>query len=288
MKINEIHLGDCLELMHQIPDHSIDMVLADLPYGTTACAWDSIIDLDLLWGHYKRVIKPRGAIVLTASQPFTTDLINSARDWFRYCWYWYKNIPSGFVFAKQQPLRSIEEVCIFYQDQPVYNRQPTISRIKDRLRITGASNGRKVPSKKDGHKYANTNYPSVFGEHIAPYNVLEIPCVPRATGTIHETQKPVSLFTYLIRTYTNPGDLVLDNAAGSGTTAIAAIDTGRNWLLIEKDPEYYQVAKNRITERLKQPFLPGLGGTAHNQQLYPNCYPSSPEQLSLIDGEEAD
>ena len=262
MKINEIHLGDCLELMWQIPDHSIDMVLCDLPYGTTACAWDSIIDLDLLWEHYKRVIKPGGAIVLTGSQPFTTALINAGGlDWFKYEWIWDKVRPSGMQIAKVRPMQRHENIVVFCKNSPIYN--PVMVNRKVETTSWAVKSSDASPLKyNDGKKRKYT--------HFYPQSIQAIP-KPNPMEYIHPTQKPVALFAYLINTYTNPGDLVLDNAAGSGTTAIAAIDTGRNWLLIEKDPEYYQVAKDRINKRLQQPFLPGTV-TAHNKPFKPNYY----------------
>jgi len=278
LKTNEIHHGDCLELMYQISDHSIDMVLADLPYGTTACAWDSIIPLEPLWEHYKRIIKPRGAIVLTASQPFTSALVMSNLEWFKWEDIWHKTQSVGHLNAHIMPLRQHESILIFGKGKVIYNPQFS-DKPKYNIRpLTGKT--------KNGNVYGLHdlgNHRSKPADVSYPRSVISFPNVNGNERAGHDTQKPVALFAYLIRTYTNPGDLVLDNAAGSGTTAIAAIDTGRNWLLIEKDPEYYQIAKDRITERLKQPFLPGLDGTAHNKALQPNGYPASQQPLFADD-----
>ena len=242
---NEFWNGDCLELMHNIPDGSVDMILCDLPYGTTACSWDSVIPFDELWAHYRRLIKPNGAIVLTASQPFTTALIASNMKEFKYCWYWNKNRPTGFANAKKQPLRKVEEVIVFYKNLPTYNPQGIVysPKVMKNSRSTGGRTvqgdhlgNNKGSMRKPGNEYVQeyTNYPS---------QVLEI---KSDRWAFHPTQKPVALFEYLIKTYTNPGGLVLDNCAGSGTTAIACINTGRNYICIEKDEEYYKKAIERV------------------------------------------
>lgn len=244
-KRNEIIEGDCLEVMQDIPDGSIDMILCDLPYGTTACAWDAVIPFGPLWKQYKRVIKERGAVVLTGSQPFTTDLIMSNRKWFKYAWVWDKKKVTRFLDAKIRPLNHIEDVVIFSSGNPNYNPQMTSGKSHTRGRQQHEKNTEAYSKYKNVISYGNTEY--------YPKQLLNFSAV--VNGHLHPTQKPVALFSYLIRTYTNPGALVLDNCAGSGTTAIAAIETGRDWLLIEQDPEYYQMAKERIAEKLKQPFL---------------------------------
>lgn len=253
---NQIHHGDCLELMWDIPDKSIDMILADLPYGTTACAWDSIIPLDLLWAHYKRIIKPRGAIVLTASQPFTTILINAGGlDWFKYSMVWDKMQGKQPIVAHLRPMKSHEDICIFYNEQPTYNPQKHSGKAYTDKRSVGNFSIHRGQTKARSVDYSGR----------MPLSICSYPMHNRPDQ--HPTQKPVALFAYLIRTYTNPGDLVLDNTAGSGTTAIAAIDTGRNWLCIEQDPEYFRLAKERIAQRLQQPFLPGISGRTSNKHL---------------------
>lgn len=227
---NVILNGDCLQLMKDIPAGSVDMVLCDLPYGTTQNKWDSIIDLPSLWLQYRRVIKPNGAIVLTAAQPFTSLLICSNLHQFKYSWIWEKDIPTGHLNAKKQPLRLFEDVCVFSTKTHNYFPQDLVysPKINTRYKI-GDNYG----------KSGNSNF-SEFSNY--PKNIIR---TNRETG-LHPTQKPVALFEYLIKTYTQPGALVLDNCAGSGTTGIACRNTGRDYILIEKELEYYQVIKNRL------------------------------------------
>ncbi len=238
--INKIFNMDCVAGMSMYPDKSIDMILCDLPYGVTDCRWDSIIPFDLLWKQYKRIIKDNGAIVLTACQPFTTKLISSQPKLFRYCWYWIKNMVTGFAFSKFQPLRCVEDICVFYKHAPTYNPQgiivhnkPIINRGK-KDKGKGSSVYHFDTLKKDTVTYV-TNYPR---------QILNIPC----ERGLHPTQKPVKLFEYLIKTYTNPNELVLDNCMGSGTTAVACINTGRNYTGFEWDEEYYEVIKDRLAK----------------------------------------
>lgn len=240
LELNKIHHGDCLELMKDIPDKSIDMILCDLPYGTTACKWDTIIPLDKLWEQYERIIKEDGAIVLTASQPFTTTLINSNIKLFRYCWYWNKTYSVGFMNANKMPLRNVEEVVVFYKKLPTYNPQGLIEINKKQYRRkdkeTTVYNDMGLREGEYTQKY--TNYPT----QVLSYG--------KEGKTVHPTQKPVALFEYLIKTYTNEGEVVLDNCIGSGTTAIAAINTGRFFIGIEKEKEYVDIANKRIEEVL--------------------------------------
>lgn len=242
----ELHRGDCLDVMWQIPSGSVDAIIADLPYGTTACSWDVVIPFEPLWAHYKRIIKPRGAVVLFGSQPFTSLLVCSNLEWFKYCWYWRKNRVSGFQFAKIQPTRCVEELCVFYREQPTYNKQPTESIIADRLRIPGRPNGRNSLTKSEHVPGLKKSVPMVFNEYVEPRNCLEFDCVPSATGTLHPTQKPVALLEYLIKTYTNEGDTVMDNVMGSGTAGVACVRLNRNFIGIEKDADYFEVARKRI------------------------------------------
>ena len=247
MRINEVYHGDCLELMHDIDDKSIDMILCDLPYGTTACKWDSIIPFEPLWNHYKRIIKNNGAIVLTASQPFTSALVMSNIKMFKYEWIWIKNRITGFANAKKQPLRNYESILVFYGLFPTYNPQG-LSRVNktvkngktvggESLRSDIAETSGKGNLRTAGHTYTQefTGYPKQTLNNI-----------PEDLQKLHPTQKPVALFEYLIKTYTNEGELILDNCAGSGTTAIAAINTNRNYILMEKDEGYFNIAKDRI------------------------------------------
>lgn len=237
--INHIYNMDCIAGMAMYPNRSIDMILCDLPYGVTDCRWDSLIPFSDLWREYLRIIKDNGAIVLTSCQPFTTKLISSNSKIFRYCWYWYKNMPTGFAFAKYQPLRCIEDVCVFYKRMPTYNPQGII--VLDK------------PIKKRGKKETQKHdsvYKSTFNKDTEtcivhyPRQLLEIKC----ERGLHPTQKPIALFEYMIRTYTNPGELVLDTCMGSGTTAIACMKSDRNYTGFEMDPQYYETTINRIEQ----------------------------------------
>jgi site-specific DNA-methyltransferase (adenine-specific) len=241
LEINQVHQGDCLALMPSIPDKSVDMILCDLPYGTTACEWDSIIDMGKLWAEYERVIKDNGAIVLTANSRFTFTLYNSNPKLFRYKWIWEKTIASRFVHAHHMPLASHEDILVFYKKTPCYNAQMGQGRAYDRK--TRKSNERYINVKeKHGTENHGTRYP--------------IDIITFSNGNhhnIHPTQKPVALFEYLIKTYTNENDLVLDNCAGSGTTAIACINANRRYICIEQNEEYVRRSKERIANH--EPLL---------------------------------
>lgn len=243
-----LHLGDCLEVMKQIPDGSVDMILCDLPYGTTACKWDSVIPFEPLWAHYRRVAKPNAAIVLTASQPFTSALVMSnARD-FAYTWAWLKGRPTGFANAKKQPLRCIEDVVVFYGMPPTYNPQGLV-RVDKVVRNSKSAGGETMRSDvlessgKGSLRTGGKEYLQEFTNY--PRQVLEI---ASEGNTVHPTQKFVALMEYLIRTYTNEGDPVLDNCMGSGTTGVACVNTGRRFIGIEQDPKYFLIAAQRIQE----------------------------------------
>jgi site-specific DNA-methyltransferase (adenine-specific) len=243
-----LHLGDCLDVMGEIPDRSVDMVLCDLPYGTTACKWDAVIPFEPLWAHYKRVTKPNAAIVLTASQPFTSALVTSQLSLFKYAWVWNKvNRVSGHLNSKKQPLRVTEDILVFYYSQPTYHPQMTEGKP-----YKAVSKGRKSENygtQADGVITVNT------GKYY-PRNLVSIPADERDTvGRIHPTQKPVALMEYLIRTYTNPGDTVLDNTMGSGTTGVACVNTGRNFIGIERDPTYFAIAQRRIEDAQAPLFM---------------------------------
>lgn len=235
---NTIYNTDCIVAMQQLKPQSIDMILCDLPYGTTDCRWDSIIPFDLLWREYERIIKPNGAIVLTAAQPFTTKLITSNQKLFRYCWYWVKNQPTGFTFAKYQPMRRVEDICVFYKSPPIYNPQglKAIANPKAERKQLKEDSIYKMSSLLNEYTQRFTGYPN---------NVLEFKCQREG---LHPTQKPVALFEYLIKTYTNEGDIVLDNTAGSGTTAIACDNTNRNFILVEIGEVYCKTAYDRINK----------------------------------------
>ena len=221
--------------MKDIPDGSVDMILCDLPYGTTACKWDTIIPFEPLWEQYERVIKDNGAIVLTASQPFTSILVSSNLKNFRYDITWDKSQVTGFLNAKRMPLRSHEDILVFYKRLPTYNPQFTKGEPYSMSRTHKTNNYGEQTSNKtksDGRRY--------------PTSILDVPQVRVKGG--HPTQKPVALFEYLIKTYTNEGETVLDNCIGSGTTAVAALNTGRFFIGIEKEKEYVDIANKRIEE----------------------------------------
>ena len=233
----ELHLGDCLEVMPTLDAGSIDMVLTDPPYGTTACKWDSIIPLEPMWENLKRLARKNAAIVMTASQPFTTTLIASNMKMFKYCWVWDKKIPSGMAFARYQPMRRSEDVVVFCEGKTLYNAQIVL---RDKP-IKGGSMSKGETTNNHNLKALKKTY-----THKNPTNIIEFDKVRR--GSIHPTQKPVALMEYLIKTYTNEGDTVLDFTMGSGTTGVACKNLGRKFIGIEKDAEYYGIAERRIAE----------------------------------------
>lgn len=247
--INEIILGDCLEVMKRIPDKSIDMVLCDLPYGTTQNKWDSILCFDELWSSYKRIIKDNGTIVLFGQGLFSSKLMLSNEKMYKYSLVWEKDRPSGFLNAKIMPLRSHEDILIFYKKKPIYNPQ-----FWEGEPLHGM--GKKFKTKKhQNNNYGNfesANNPSSKREGDTkkyPRSVLKF---KRPHPPIHPTQKPVELMEWLINAYTNESEVVLDNCIGSGTTAIAAVNTNRNFIGIEKDEGYYNVALERINKALNK------------------------------------
>ena len=254
LPINKIYNMDCLEGMKLIADKSIDMILCDLPYGTTACEWDTIIPFEPLWEQYERVIKDNGAIVLTASQPFTTKLIESNFKLFKYCWYWVKSKPNGWQHAKNKPMTKVEEVVIFSK-APMGHK----SLLGDRrmsYNPQGVSNNGEVTIRESKHGRTMGARPNQVGKTVKsmtgfPSNVLEYPNIV-GKKAIHPTQKPVALFEYLIKTYTNEGETVLDNCMGSGSTAIACINTNRNYIGFELDKHYCELAEKRISEHHEQ------------------------------------
>jgi len=250
--INTLINGDCLDVMNDIDDNSIDMVLCDLPYGTTSCKWDTVIPFDELWLQYKRIIKDSGAIVLTAMQPFTSALVMSNPNMFKYEWIWVKSRACGFTNAKHKPMNKHESVLVFSKGscangcklRAEYNPQglKLYNKVVNGKRDCEAdSKGHKFarPSHKEKRVQKYTNYPT---------SVLNF---KSASKTVHPTQKPIELFEYLIKTYSNEGDLVLDNCAGSGTTGVACINTNRNFILIEKEDDYCKMILDRISEVTK-------------------------------------
>ena len=244
VELNKIYNEDCLEGMKRIDDKSIDMILCDLPYGTTACKWDTIIPFEPLWEQYGRIIKDNGAIVLTASQPFTSALVMSNPKMFRYEYIWFKNVPTGMAQARYAPMKYHESALVFSKNPiQIFNKQ-----MEERVGVgkdcynyehyCGESNHVKMEKVKKFYDVGLVN----------PSSVLLFNVVPNRNGKLHPTQKPVPLFEYFIKTYTNENDIVLDNCIGSGTTAIACIDTNRNYIGFELDEGYFDIANSRILE----------------------------------------
>ena len=225
----DLRFGDCLGLMRDLPDRSIDLILCDLPYGTTQNKWDSVLPFDALWAEYRRV--SRGAIVLTATQPFSSALVMSNPDGFRYQWTWVKSKITGVLNAKRMPVRKHEQILVF-GNCSTYNAQGLIA--KGTVTKQGGCSDNYGARSTDGYVQEWTNWPR---------DVLDIPSEGK---TVHPTQKPVALMEYLIRTYTNEGDTVLDNCMGSGTTGVACVNTGRKFIGMEKEPEYFAMAYQRI------------------------------------------
>ena len=242
MELNKIYNEDCLEGMKRIPDGSVDMILCDLPYGTTQNKWDSIIPLNDLWKQYNRVIKDNGMICLTSSEPFTNALINSKPSHFKYYdLVWDKVGTTGFLNSKRRQLRRHEQVICFYKKQTTYN---PLMEVRGKERNKRSYNKRKGDGDSCYGKFENIES---FNNEYYPTSIIEISNASQK-GKIHPTQKPVPLFEYLIKTYTNEGETVLDNCIGSGTTAIASMRTGRNYIGFELDEEYYKVAQQRIED----------------------------------------
>lgn len=241
-----LYLGDCLEVMPTLEAGLVDMVLCDLPYGTTQNKWDSVINLDSLWGEYWRVVKPNGAVVLTAAQPFTSALVMSQIENFKYDWTWRKPKGTGHLNAKKMPMRDKEDILVFYRAQCIYNPQ--------------FSSGTPYKDKAGKDHSASTSMTGSYGSYTNkrenndgrryPKQVLEFGVVER--GTVHPTQKPVALMEYLISTYTNDGETVLDNTMGSGTTGVSAQNTGRSFIGIERDERFFDIACERISKASRQ------------------------------------
>lgn len=256
LDINKIYNMDCLEGMNLIDDKSIDLIITDLPYGTSKCSWDSIISLDKLWIEYKRILKDYRAIVLTATQPFTTTLINSNLEWFKYCWVWEKTKAGNFIQAKNMPLKLHEDICVFSngvvihkgqsKKRMIYNPQGVKEVDKDwhRPQVYDSEHKFKRPSHKTDRKITQEGFPG----SVLKFNSVHNPP--------HPTQKPIRLFEYLINTYSNENEIILDNCIGSGTTAIAAINTNRKYIGFEwnkEEPEiYYNLAIKRIQEHINK------------------------------------
>ena len=232
--------GDCLELMKTIPEHSVDMILCDLPYGTTDCKWDNIIPFEPLWEQYERIIKDNGAIVLFGSEPFTSELVHSNIKNYKHHWVWIKEKGTGFQAAKYRPMMRTEDIIMFSKKPTTYNPQMILRDKPIKY---------KYPTiKSKSNPVANYNDKTVISNFKYPENIL----IFKTERGLHPTQKPVALLEYLINTYSNEGELVLDNTAGSMSTAIAAINTKRKCICIEKDDEYFKIGSERVEKRLKE------------------------------------
>lgn len=251
--------ADCLEAMKDIPDKSIDMILCDLPYGTTSCSWDIVIDFDLLWIQYKRIVKDNACICLFGSQPFTTDLINSNREWFRYEWIWEKSKSTGIFHAEKYPMKTHENICIFGKDikynptkykvdNKYTDKRHTFNKSVNKGQYKGFETIRK---KDDGWRFPQSilSFDSVWGKDM------------------HPTQKPVKLFEYLIKTYTDENDIVLDNCAGSGTTGVACKRLGRKYILIEKEKKYIDIINKRLEKTIESMSLIDAIEKAEEKQI---------------------
>lgn len=241
-----LHQGDCLELMRDIPDGSIDMILCDLPYGTTTCKWDTVIPFEPLWEQYKRIIKAKGAIVLFGSEPFSTQLRNSNLKMFKYDWIWVKSRTVGFLNAKNAPLKKHEHIHVFSKGAAANNNKNRmcyfpqglieVNKVKKSVKQSGDTVVGERPSRQNDYVCRYEGYPN----SVLHFN--------NEKKQIHPTQKPVALLEYLVKTYTNEGDTVLDNCMGSGSTGVACINTGRRFIGMELDPQYFEIAEKRIAE----------------------------------------
>ena len=235
--MEQLYLGDCLDILPTLKDKSIDHILTDIPYGTTACKWDTIIPFEPMWKELKRIIKDNGCIALFGSEPFSSYLRTSNIKWFKYDWYWNKKQGTGFLNAKRQPLKNIEQVLIFYKKQPIYNPQFTKGKPYT-IKQGGVS---KVYDNPDKEIITNNN------GFRYPLTLLEF---NRDKSRIHPTQKPVALLEYLIKTYTNEKDTVLDFTMGSGSTGVACKNLNRNFIGIEKDKTYFEIAEKTLANTI--------------------------------------
>ena len=244
MNLNKIILGDCLEEMRKLDDESIDMILCDLPYGTTQCKWDTIIPFNELWKEYNRIIKSNGAIVLTATQPFTSTLVMSNIKMFRYSLVWEKSKSTGYLNSKKMPMRAHEDILVFYKNLPTYNPQKTLGDPYDKGK---ANRPTEVYREQKGEIHVKNEDGLRYPRSVQYFKTAE------SEGKVyHPTQKPISLFEWLIKTYSNENDVILDNCMGSGTTAIASIRTKRNYIGIENNEDYHNIILKRIEEENKK------------------------------------
>lgn len=247
--IISLYNGDCLEIMKSIPDYSVDLILCDPPYGLTSCEWDNKLDFSLLWEQYNRIISTHGSIIIFSSGLFTIELINSNIKNYKYKLIWEKNVPTGMSSAKYRPMKYYEEICIFQngKDKKTYNPIPK-KRVGAKKECYNyehyCGNNNHIPLNKIKKKYDP--------DYVNPSDIIKFDVVPNRSGKLHPTEKPVPLLEYLIRTYTNENDCVLDNCMGSGSTGVACVNTNRSFIGIELNKDYFNIAKNRITEAQKE------------------------------------
>lgn len=247
LEVNKIYNDDCLIGMQRIDDKTIDMILCDLPYGQTARnKWDTVIPFDLLWKQYNRIIKDNGSIILFANGMFTADLMQSNKKMWKYNLVWDKVLPSGFLNAKKMPMRSHEDICVFYKKPPTYNPQMVEGK---ECHSKGSAVGKSQEDFSRNTNYGELKAVETKGNLKYPKSVL-IFQKPHPSTTVHPTQKPVECLEWLIKTYSNKGDLILDNCIGSGSTVIACINTNRDYLGFELDETYYDIANKRIQDHL--------------------------------------
>lgn len=240
-----LHHGNCLRVMQDIPDESVDLILCDLPYNTTSIDWDILIPFEPLWGQYSRILKREGCAVMFGSQPFTTHLISSNLDWFRYELIWNKNKCGSPGLAKMRPMKTHENICIFYQYKHTYNPQMEV----------GEPYRRKPPKQVrcNNHGYGFSNDKEIVNEGTRyPKSILDISRDFSAQQQIHPTQKPVTLLNWLVKTYSNPDEVVLDNCMGSGSTGVACAESGRKFIGIELEKEYFDIAAKRIEDAMEK------------------------------------
>ena len=247
IRLNTIYNMDCLEGMKNLPDNSIDLILCDLPYNMTRISWDCLIPFDKLWEQYNRIIKPNGNIVLFSAGLFTLNLIQSNIKNFRYKLIWKKNVPTGMASAKYRPMKYYEEICVFGNPKATYN--PIM---KERVGVGKACYNYDHYCGDNNHLQFDKQKRRYDPDWVQPSDVLEFNVVPNRNGKLHPTQKPTELLEYLIKTYSNEGDIVLDNCMGSGSTAIAAINTNRHYIGYELNEEYYHIINKRISEHIKR------------------------------------
>jgi site-specific DNA-methyltransferase (adenine-specific) len=253
----DLRLGDCLEILPTLADKSVDAIITDLPYGTTACKWDVIIPFDAMWEQVKRLCK--GAFVTTASQPFTSVLIMSNVKWFKYEWIWSKNYGGNFATLRHQPNKTHENVVVFSKNGHTYNpilqKTESVEALRRALSPGKSSAIHRAGGKKSEHLPSLVRVDGSFKEFVNPKSVQQFKGVPKQ-HIEHPTQKPVELYEYLVKTYTNIGDVVLDFCMGSGTTGVACVNTGRQFIGIEKEPKYFEIAQKRIAEAQQQMVMP--------------------------------